>query len=391
MKTLKWSLGVLICFLLIFTSCSQDEILSEKQNDSSLRMNSGKGIILPSYNKKGVINGYYYANYPTKVYKINYAEETEINKSSRFVTLRGDKDNFGFGEQAIPEDDFNMTEPDEESQYFDKTVDYAKWSHNLTGKDGYCEGYIATYLEIAVRQVGGKSGSPIRIFINGSEYSFIPNGGADRPTIQEFTFIGSQAEFANEGIIEIEVIGNGGKFAIDWSRATLNGSCDIDNDGVDNIDDNCPRIANADQADADDDGFGDVCDDDDDNDGVIDANDNCPLIANTDQKDFDSDGEGDVCDDDDDNDGVLDDDDDFDNSDLSETFVIDGCDSGVENRIIENGGTITDYIFQIRENSNSNGEFSRNSTQLLNSWKKDGLISGEEKGAIMSCIGGAKP
>ena len=42
-----------------------------------------------------------------------------------------------------------------------------------------------------------------------------------------------------------------------------------------------------------------VCDDvdgDDDNDGVMDVNDNCPLTANADQADFDFDGTGDACD-----------------------------------------------------------------------------------------------
>ncbi len=124
---------------------------------------------------------------------------------------------------------------------------------------------------------------------------------------------------------------------------------DIDDDGEDNNIDNCPLVANADQANTDnaDDG-GDACDDDDDNDGVADTadtcptgvtgwtsnasadhdddgcrdtdedsdddnddrdddNDNCPLVANADQANTDNaDDGGDACDEDDDNDGVED-------------------------------------------------------------------------------------
>lgn len=54
---------------------------------------------------------------------------------------------------------------------------------------------------------------------------------------------------------------------------------DSDMDGISDDDDNCPTDFNADQADADGDGIGDVCDEsgDQDNDGVSDALDQCPL------------------------------------------------------------------------------------------------------------------
>ncbi len=78
---------------------------------------------------------------------------------------------------------------------------------------------------------------------------------------------------------------------------------DADNDGVPDASDNCPNVANADQADNDADGIGNVCDStpngdlvDTDKDGIPDSADNCPNVANADQKDTDDDGIGDACD-----------------------------------------------------------------------------------------------
>ncbi|PCJ98672.1 MAG: hypothetical protein COA50_00030 [Flavobacteriaceae bacterium] len=80
---------------------------------------------------------------------------------------------------------------------------------------------------------------------------------------------------------------------------------DDDNDGILDVDDNCPLSSNANQLDTDGDTEGDACDTDDDGDSILDVNDNCSLIANVGQADFDNDGIGDLCDDDIDNDGVL--------------------------------------------------------------------------------------
>ena len=91
---------------------------------------------------------------------------------------------------------------------------------------------------------------------------------------------------------------------------------DNDADGVCDETDNCPGIANPDQADSDHDGRGDACDacpldpaNDSDGDGVCGNVDNCPTTANADQADADHDGIGDACDLDGDNDGVDDPDD----------------------------------------------------------------------------------
>jgi hypothetical protein len=57
---------------------------------------------------------------------------------------------------------------------------------------------------------------------------------------------------------------------------------DADGDGIPDAIDNCPSVANPDQADADGDGIGDACD-------------NCPLTPNPAQLDRDGDGIGDAC------------------------------------------------------------------------------------------------
>ncbi len=124
---------------------------------------------------------------------------------------------------------------------------------------------------------------------------------------------------------------------------------DDDGDGIINADDNCPEVANPDQADGDRDGVGDACDNcpangypsqanedgdafgdlcdpdidgdgvlnvqdacprdprgsvDPDGDGVCDPTDNCPTVPNPDQADCDGDGIGDACDPDIDGDGI---------------------------------------------------------------------------------------
>jgi len=101
---------------------------------------------------------------------------------------------------------------------------------------------------------------------------------------------------------------------------------DNDGDGVDDLIDNCPLVANPEQENFDNDSLGDLCDSDDDGDSVSDSadycqfdpnndadedefcanEDNCPLDYNEDQKDVDNDGQGDVCDNDADNDGIND-------------------------------------------------------------------------------------
>lgn len=81
---------------------------------------------------------------------------------------------------------------------------------------------------------------------------------------------------------------------------------DLDGDGVPNAEDNAPYAPNPDQTDTDGDGIGDAAetDGDGDGDGIANSEDNCPTTANPDQSDIDQDGIGDSCDEDMDGDGV---------------------------------------------------------------------------------------
>lgn len=88
---------------------------------------------------------------------------------------------------------------------------------------------------------------------------------------------------------------NDGDGIMNIEDAAPYGDYDTDYDGVTDNDDNCLVVANANQADANGNGIGDVCEDPD-VDGIKALYDNCPMIANADQVDLDWDSIGDACD-----------------------------------------------------------------------------------------------
>lgn len=191
---------------------------------------------------------------------------------------------------------------------------------------------------------------------------------------------------------------------------------DIDGDGITNGDDNCPLAANPAQDNADGDSEGDACDLDDDNDGVLDTADNCSLIVNPGQEDFDHDGIGNACDGDLDGDGVAND---FDNCPVTPNgdqldFDADGagdaCDADIDGDGVPNGADVCAFtpsgvvidaatgcsIAQLcpcagprgtTQPWKNHGQYVSCVTKSAQSFVQQGLITGAEKGAIVSAAG----
>lgn len=166
-------------------------------------------------------------------------------------------------------------------------------------------GYVGT-IEILEGE-DGESGDIVftsedgeTVFIIAPSGSFNPSALADFEEGTLFEIEGvilNEGDDDNPGTIQVTVFGE------------FDAETDTDEDGIVDLSDNCPDIANETQDDADADGIGDVCDEfdvenDSDNDGVADDVDNCPDVANpiedetvgqTFPVDTDDDGEGDAC------------------------------------------------------------------------------------------------
>ena len=86
-----------------------------------------------------------------------------------------------------------------------------------------------------------------------------------------------------------------------------------------------------------------------------------------------------------DGDGVGDNADAYDASDTRPHVVIGTCNSGVANRHMGDGSWFNDLVASAQASATNHGKFVQAMTTLADGWKKAGLITGREHGAIVSC------
>lgn len=161
------------------------------------------------------------------------------------------------------------------------------------------------------------------------------------------------------------------------------GQDDGDSDGAGDACDVCPSIFDPGQADNDNDGVGDACDlcpsdfdpgqDDSDGDGAGDACDVCPNTFDPDQEDSNNDGVGDACSDSDD-DGVLDSDDACDGTEPGAAVDEDGC----------SGEQSVALTCPCDDGWKNHGAYVKCVAHALEDLVADGLLSDDEAEAIQS-------
>jgi hypothetical protein len=125
--------------------------------------------------------------------------------------------------------------------------------------------------------------SPANLVIDGITVEMETQAGPDDGQVQAAFAAVPWDEMTDGEVIITVVAPNEPYLVFDFALLDTDRIADGDGDGIPGALDNCPGVANTDQADADGDGVGDVCD-------------LCPLVADPDQLDTDGDGAGDECD-----------------------------------------------------------------------------------------------
>jgi len=180
------------------------------------------------------------------------------------------------------------------------------------------------------------------------------------------TFLVNDAQFWNPIDVSSYTFASGGRVFVAGLNTTVDdlsvspgpcGAADSDGDGVPDDQDAFPNDP-TETTDTDGDGVGD----------------NGDAFPNDPTETTDSDG-----------DGVGDNGDAFPMSNTDPNVVIGDCDSGVANQMLGNGASFNDLLGEAAASASNHGKYVKAVSQLSSQWKKDGLISGKDKGRITSC------
>lgn len=252
----------------------------------------------------GNITGYFYSDNPSVIFPIGESKDVQLSSRSTSVTsVAGDMDNFGYGGTDNPPCVFyDLSEPVDDLGIFDRELESGdetdSWTQDFTANANYCAGMQVSSVTIKVREFFSDYTVLSTLSIDGNVIYFTPEMTSlcDAPVIQTFTFTGSAASFASDGIINFIFSENGDDIVIDWVSVTVEGNCNI---------------------------------------------------------------------------------------------IIDGCNSGILDQEV-GGSSMMDLINECAENANNHGSFVSCVAHLTNEWKAEGLITGDEKEAIMDCAAGAQ-
>lgn len=223
------------------------------------------------------------------------------------------------------------------------------------------------------------TGGIVRFYVNGVAFGPAVNVSAYNFTGHGRIFFGGDASVTCDDLTVTFADSDGDDYpddvdAFPWDPTEWT---DTDNDGVGDNADAFP-IVPTESKDTDGDGVGDNADvfptnpsesADTDGDGVGNNADAFPLNPS---ESTDTDG-----------DGVGDNSDVSVNSDVRPTLIINGVDTMVANQVFADGSTLADLIAQAAQVSGP-ASFSSAVTQLTNQLKDAGVITGKEKGAIVS-------
>ena len=318
MKNYHSTIAVLL-FSVLFFGCSKESTesadgeiqkIQDQQQEPPVPIGSENVSILGATNSNGEITGYFYVDNPSEIFAISQEFDGTASNSSDFydlVNLVGDQDGFGYNSASDPPCRyFNLSEPEDQVGNFDKLVrgpadELKDWTHDF--RSDLCSTYEIEQVKIQIREYFNHG--EVTVTIDGTEFDLVQNGiismCGGRTSIQTFIFSGEDAEFAEDGLIEISVNENGDELAIDYSLVSLKYST--------------PR----------------------------------PETSE---------------------------------------IVIDGCNTGVTNKLVD-CNYMGDTIGGLQLEARNHGQFVKSVAHLTDTWISEGLITISEKDAIMSCAGGS--